>query len=102
MKCQFAQFEKLSAVKEEIFVGENFCTFPSKRFVWNLISYSEIDQNKEKLEETIERPAKQVEEKLVWKLISYIFQLYEATKLNSLRKFLLLQYLIFSQALEWK
>ena len=36
----------------------------SKPFARNLISYSQIDQKEKKQEETIERPANQVEEKI--------------------------------------
>ena len=71
---------------------KKFVLFHTKPFVWNLISYSQIDRKMWKTEDTIERLANQVEENLVWKLISYIFQYMKATKLNSLRKFLLLQY----------
>ena len=35
-----------------------------------------------KLEQTIERPANHLEENLVWKLISYIFQLYESYEIK--------------------
>ena len=52
----------------------------SKPFARNLISYSQIDQKEEKQEETIERPANQVEENLVWNLISYFFHIYERYK----------------------
>ena len=62
---------------------KNFVLLHPNRFVWNLISYSDIDQKKEeKLEEAIERPANQVKEDLVWKLISYIFQLYESYEIK--------------------
>ena len=68
-------------VKEENFVGEKFHTLPFKTVRTNLISYSQIDQKKKKQEETIERPANQVEENLGWKLFSYFFQYTKATKL---------------------
>ena len=61
--------------KEEIFVGEKFRTFPSKTFRMEFNFVLSNWPKKLKLEETIERPANQVEENLVWKLISYIFQL---------------------------
>ena len=69
-------------VKEEIFVGEKFRTFPYKKpFAWKLISYIYFRNDKE----TIKWPASPVEENLVWKLIVYFFQCMEATKLNSLQ-----------------
>ena len=63
-------------------MAKNFVLFRPKPFVWNLISYSQIDQKPEKLEKTIERPVNHAEEFLVWKLISYIFEWYESYKIK--------------------
>ena len=40
------------------------------------------NQKPEKLEKTIERPVNHAEEILVWKLISYIFELYESYEIK--------------------
>ena len=69
-------------VKEEIFVGKNFILSRPKPFVWNLISHSQIDQKPEKLEKTIKRPINLAEKILAWKLISYIFELYESYEIK--------------------
>ena len=71
------------AVKEEIFVCEKCRTFPSKifRLEFNFV-LSERPKN-ERREETIEMPASQVEENLVWKLVSYFLQLYESYNNNN-------------------
>ena len=54
-------------------------TFPSKTFRMELnFVLSNWPKKWKKPEKTIERPANHAEEILVWKLISYIFELYES------------------------
>ena len=82
-------------VKEEIFVGEKCRTFPSNTFHMEFNFVLSSWPKNVKREETIERPANKEEGNLVWKLISYIFQLYESheikfhTKISSFTVWLL-------------
>ena len=69
-------------VKEEIFVGEKFRTFPSKTFRMELNFVLSNWPKPGKLEKTIERPVNHAEEILVWKLVSYIFELYESYEIK--------------------
>ena len=72
--CKRRNFRKSETFRTQV---------PSKTF---RRAYSEIDQKKKKKrklgEATIERPANQVEENLVWKLISYIFQINESYEIK--------------------
>ena len=72
----------LTTVKEEIFVGEKFRTFPSKTFRMELNFVLSNWPKTEKVKKTIERPANHAEEIFVWKLISYIFGLYESYEIK--------------------
>ena len=66
----------MNTVKEEVFVGEKFRTFPSKTFRMELNFVLSNWPKTGKLEKTIERPVNHAEEISVWKLISYIFEFY--------------------------
>ena len=82
---------KAATVREEIFEGEKFRTFPSKIFRIEL-SFVLSEWLKEVKTRRYDRKAcNQVEENLVWKFISYFFLFYESYELNFVRKFLLLQ-----------
>ena len=72
----------VNIVKEEIFVGEKFRTFPSKTFrmEFNFVLSEWLKEIKQ--EETIERSASQVEENLVWTLVSYFFLFYESYEIK--------------------
>ena len=72
----------LDTVKEEILVGEKFRTFPSKTFRMELNFVLSNWPKPEKLEKTIEKPVNHAEEILVWKLISYIFELNESYEIK--------------------
>ena len=70
------------SVKEEIFVGEKFRTFPSKTFCMELNFVLSNWPKTGKQEKKIERPVNHAEEILVWKIISYIFELYESYEIK--------------------
>ena len=75
-------------VREEIFVGEKFRTFPLIPF---RMEFKFVLSERPKRVKTIEWPANKVEENLEWKFFRTFFKYTKAMKLNSLRKFLLLQ-----------
>ena len=86
------QAEMENTVKEEIFVGEKFRTFPFKPFVWNLILYSQNDE-KSKIKKRQLKAYKPGERKVSMEInFALFFNYTKAMKLNSVRKFLLLQF----------
>ena len=78
----FFEMTQILTVKEEIFGGEKFRTFPSKTFRMELNFVLSNWLKTGKQEKTIERPVNRAEEILVWKLISYIFELYESYEIK--------------------